>query len=698
MPDRRRATGDNIVCVTVCVALLALVPAAAEAADQGKPVRGDPAETNATTSEATPATADGADVRSGEITDVDESFQDIDLLELEIPTVVTAARRKQKITAVPHAMSIITAEDIRRSGARSIPDALRLVPGVDVAQLAYGNAAVSPRGGHGFLTSDTLVLVDGRQVFDSMFGGTVWGSWPFQLEDIERIEVIRGPAGVTWGANAVAGVINIITKDPADQLGLTGTAGGGSRGMNKEHLGYAFRDGKLRMRVSSEFEGSDGFPEGGSILRNLDDEYQIGRFGLHAIYEAGPKDTATVSAGHGLLKGGFPPPPTAGLGLERDSESQASFLLASLKHQIEKDNTLELTGYVNDFFASNGVPALDYRYQQLALQISHTFKPAELHTITWGIDNRVDILDGSNSDPYSLSKSFVSTNTIGIYIQDEWRFAPKWMLSLGGRIDYECYGGFQPSARAALSYELTEDSSIYGAVSRAFQMPSVGLRFADVPSLNGLVHTVGKRGLDPETLIAYELGYRGKFLERLSTNVNLFWHEFADLSTLNMKPGPPGLVSQVSENNANASVYGLEMDAKYAVTDKLTLLGNYTFEKMNWRSTAKYHEGEWITPPRHKFMLGARYDLTDDLHLSSHLYYVDAVKAPDPANPFAPRHVDPYFRLDLRAEHEFWKDRASVAVGVRNLLDSGHYEGGTAFLNDAEVPRIVYAELRVTFK
>jgi len=141
-----------------------------------------------------------------------ESLEDIDLLDLEVATVVTASRRKQKITTVPHAMSVITAEDIRRSGARSIPDALRLVPGVDVADLTYGNAAVSPRGFHGLVARNLLVLVDGRQLFDSLFGGTLWGSWPFQLEDIERIEVIRGPAGVTWGANAVNGVVNIITR------------------------------------------------------------------------------------------------------------------------------------------------------------------------------------------------------------------------------------------------------------------------------------------------------------------------------------------------------------------------------------------------------------------------------------------------------------------------------------------------------
>ena len=198
--------------------------------------------------------------------------------------------------------------------------------------------------------------------------------------------------------------------------------------------------------------------------------------------------------------------------------------------------------------------------------------------------------------------------------------------------------------------------------------------------------------------MAYELGYRGKFLDRLETNLNLFWQEFARITALRPKLGPPGVLRKDLDDSSCASVYGLELDAKYAATKKLTLLGHYTFQELNWRGQANYHETDVISPPSHKFMLGARYAATDDLHLSSHLYYVDTVKAPDPANPFFPRHVDPYFRLDLRAEYEFWEDRASVALGVRNLLDSGHYEGGTLFFNDAEVPRMIYAELRVSVK
>lgn len=627
----------------------------------------------------------------------DEDIHDLELLNLEVPMVVTASRREQRITAVPYAVSVITSEDIRAGGARSVPDALRLAAGVDVAQLASADAAVSPRGFQGWLSGQTLVLVDGRQIYDSFFGGTLWCAWPFQLEDIERIEVIRGPGGVTWGANAVNGIINVITKDPRDQQGLLVTGGGGSQGWFKEHTGYGFVDDKLRVRVSGEYQASDGFPHGGSWLKSLDDEYKHGNMGVHAIYEAGPHDTLLLSGGSALIDGGAPATPLEGIGLSHNSGAQTAFLLSKWTHRVSPDNAVELTGFVNDFHGCPGIPAVDYRYDQIALQLSHSFKPVESHTLTWGIDTRTDLLDAGNADPYMLSRSHVSNAIIGAYVEDEWRFAPRWSLNLGSRLDYDFYGGFQPSGRASLSYDLTDQSMIYGAVSRAFHMPVAASRFLELPLVNGLAVVKGHRSVEPVTLIAYELGYRSRFFDRLDTDINLFWHDYDNQTTISPTLGPPGLIRMDFDNRASAAMYGLEFDAKYAVTSRLSLIGNYTYQQLDWSGSSPYSDKDLITPPKHKFMIGARYNPVDALHLSGHLYYVDDVRAPDPGNPLIPRRVPQYFRLDLRAEYEFWKKRASVAVGVRNLLDKSHYEGSDLFINSAEVPRMIYAEMRVAF-
>lgn len=639
-------------------------------------------------------TADSPDAQV-DTAPVEEELTDIDLLDLEIPTVVTAARREQKITDVAHAVSVITAEDIRWAGARSVPDALRLVPGVDIAQLAYGNAAVSPRGFHGFFSNSTLVLVDGRQIYDALYGGTLWGNWPFQIEDIERIEVIRGPAGVTWGANTVNGVINIITKDPADQLGLTVTGGGGSRGTHKEYLGYGFSDGKLKLRVSGEYEASDGFREGGSVIASLDDSYKSGRMAIHGVYDAGPQDTLTLSAGSALVDNGYPPMPIPAAP-RQNAGTQASFFLGRWRHEADPDNAFELTSYVNDFAFDAGISVAQSRYQQLGLLFGHTYKPTSNHTLNWGIDTRVDLLDATQAAPAMLSKDHIHSAVVGLYLQDEWRFAPKWTLNLGGRIDYESYSGFQPSARVALSYDLSEDSLVYASVSRSFQMPTAAVRFTGTPFIGGLIYATGDRDMKAMSQIAYQLGYRGIFFDRLQAGVNLYWHEHTDAIGMKPLPGPPGILRANMQNIGSFTTYGIELDTKYAVTDEFTLLGHYTFQRINWRSSFPFvFSGDFITPPKHKFMIVTRYSPTDDVHLSSHLYYVDSVRAPNPSMPLLPRHVEPYFRLDLRAEHEFWNDRASIAVGVRNLLDSGHYEGATWFFNDAEVPRMAYAEMRM---
>lgn len=629
----------------------------------------------------------------------ENELADLSIEELmTVQVVVTASRKTQTIDSVPYAMSVITKDDIRAMGARSVPDALRLAAGVDVADLTAGQFAVAPRGFHGFLSRQVLVLVDGRQIFDSHFGGTLWGAWPFQLENIERIEVIRGPAGVTWGANAMNGVINVITKDPADQLGTTISTSAGSRGSNVEHVGHAFKKDNLRLRVSGEHESSDGFRKGGSWLGGLDDDYRAGRIDIHAIHEPNPHDKLVLSAGSGVLDGGFPRTPVGGFGWSRNPGAQASFLSTRWSRQLEEGNQLELTGYINDAYGAAGIPQIDYRYQQIALQLGHNRRLSDEHTFHWGIDTRTDLLDASNSDPMLLRRDFVSTAILGAYAEHEWRFAPQWKLSLGGRVDYEFYGGFQPSMRTSVMRELGEHSHVYGAISRAFQMPPVGLRFLEMPVLNGLAWAEGDREIDAELLWAYEIGYRTRILDRVRLAANVFWHEYDDTTTLSPRLGPPGLMTLDLDNRAAASLYGIEVEAHYPVSRSLSLLANYTYQELDWRASVPFHDKDLMSPPTHKAMTGVRWSASDDLHLSSHLYFVDAVSAPNVDFPFVARDIDAYLRWDVRAEYEFWKDHASFAVGARNLLDGDHPEGGTLFLNYAEVPSLVYAEVRVEIR
>lgn len=624
---------------------------------------------------------------------MEDEFDAVELLELDIPIVVTASRHEQSITDVPYAISVITADDIRRSGARSIPDALRLAPGVDIAELSYGNYAVSPRGFASFNANKVLVLVDGRQIYDTLMSGTFWGAWPFQLEDIDQIEVIRGPAGVTWGANAVNGVINIITKDPDEQEGLTVSVGGGSRDTYKERVSYGLREGDLRLRFSAEHESSGGFKESTSAFGNLDDEYRNLRLGLHAIYEPDDENKYTYSVGSAVVDGNWPLPLASRLFRNPKAHAQANYVLGKWTHYIEEDNAFELTGYVNDFYLTSGLDWTDFRYQQLSLLLSHTFKPAEDQTFIWGLDTRWDLTSAANADPFMLAKDVVRSGSIGLYAQHEWRVAPLWMLHLGGRVEYDFYGGFHPTGRIALARKLEDGALVYGAVSRAFHMPAGPRRFLDFPVVGEFLQVTSERGLDPETLIAYEVGYRTKWWDRFDVDVNVFWNRYDDLLETIPELGPPGILQLKSKNGRSLSLYGVELGLKYAVSDSLTLLGNYTFQQTDTGLTEL--PGDAIYPPRHKFMAAVRYDVSDFWHLSSQLYYVGGVNGKDPSIPFITSHVGSYVRLDLGIIHEFDGDDASIAFGVRNLLDPDHPEGVGTGLDSAEVPRSLYVEYRV---
>ncbi len=653
-----------------------------------------PAEVQATTNGVDIPT-NGLDATTSGSLDFDlgSGLDDIALLELDVPIVVTASRRAQRITTVPQAMTVITAEDIRLSGARTIPDALRLSAGVDVADGGMSQQAVSIRGSHGFLATGLLVLVDGRQIFDAMFGGTVWNAWPFHLEDIERIEVLRGPGGVTWGANAVNGVINIITKDPADQLGFRLSSSAASRGTARQYFGYGLREEKLRLRVSGSFDRTDGFREGGNLLAPLDDRQNAGSFALHGVYESSPRHKLVISAGTKLVDGGLSntifhiPTP-------QNTASQAHYVLARWQHQEDEDHQSEITAFINSSMSQPGSSGIDFIYHQAALQYMRTVRASDAHTLTWGIDTRFDLVDATNSDPYMLREDRVRTAILGAYIQDEWRFAPRWTLNLGGRLDYDSYGGFEPSARAALTYELSDTSALYASVSRSFSMPPAASRFVNEPALGGLFYVTADPGVDARKVLAYEVGYRSRLGDRFDLSANIFWNEYADHLGLPIGLGPPGLAKARFENVGDASVYGAEVEGRLQATPRLELLANYSYENLNWRAGIPYHLTDLITPPRHKAMAGARYRMTDDLVLSTHLYFVDAVLAPQTI-PIVPRKVNAYLRWDIRGEWEFWEDRASIAMGVRNLLDDGHFEGGSAFLNDAEVPRMIFAEFRL---
>ncbi len=625
-----------------------------------------------------------------------DSMDAIALFDLQIPTVVTATRHEESIFDLPYSVSVITAEDLRVSGARSIADGLRLAAGVDVAELSSGQYAVLPRGFHSFSANKVLVLVDGRPIYDTLVAGTFWTAWPFQLEDIERIEVIRGPAGVAWGANAVNGVINIISKAPSEQLGLKLVGSAGSRGTYSGYVGYGLRDGKTSLRISGEVRGSDGFPSATGILNHTDDQYLGGTGQARIVMELNEREQLTLSAGSSVAHDNYPLPWYATILGAGQPAWETNSIGATWTRKEQNEGESSLRFYVNDFHTNSGPSYLDYRYQQVGAGLSRSSKVSETHKLGWGMDGRIDYTDAGNAEPYMLDKGHVLDGALGIYVQDDWRFAPRWSLTSGLRVEYDTYGGFDWAGRSALSYKLAEKELLFASVSHAFQMPPAPRRFMNFPVGGEIFRITGDRGLDAEQLWAYELGYHGQPTERLQLAVTGYWHDYHDLLASQFRLGRGGLFQLQQANGPQTGVYGLELEARYALTPRFLLLGNYTFERPD--SSIDFTKIGAISPPENKFMLGTRWSPHDDWHLSSHLYFVDSVKAGNAAMAFIPQSIASYLRLDVRVEREFWKDRASVAAGVRNLLDGGHIEGGSNAVKNTEVPRTYFLEMRIAIK
>jgi iron complex outermembrane receptor protein len=626
----------------------------------------------------------------------DEAYEldSIALYDLEVPTVFSAARREERLDTVPYAMSVITAEDMRAAGVLRVPEALRLVPGVDVAALGMTNYAVSPRGLHGYISNLTLVLIDGRQIYDSLFGGTIWEAWNLPVDNIERIEVIRGPAGATWGTNAVNGVINIITKDPRGEDGLTYIQQGGLRGFHREQISYSWSDEKLAYRVTGEYESHDGVVRGGSLITPLDDFGWSTRGSFRLDYQANETDQWQFTGGHHSGQNGQTA--TTAFFNQLTPYTRGSYLTLNWTRQVDVDNQISFFGYINDFAVSNGLPSVDYAYQQYALQFSHSCKSVDNQYFTWGIDTRLDQFDGSNADPFITDEAIIQSGIISIYAHNEWQVSDSWRLDLGGRVDYDSYFGFQWSGRTAMRYQIDERSSVYGAISRAYQSAPAAVRNLNLPIANPFVYLTVDQDVVSTDLLAYEIGYHTQPNEKFELGITPYWHEYDNISTNGLAAPPPGPIHLKNRTTAEASLYGVEVDARYRLSDNTLLLGNYTYQDVYWRSKSNFIDSDYIRPPRHKFMTGVRNSPIENLHLSAHLYFTDCTSAADGADLIKPLRIDKVFRLDLRAEYEFWNDRAALAVGVQNLLDNHHYEGSTSFLNSSEVPRMVYAELRLS--
>ena len=632
------------------------------------------------------------------------------LMDMEVTSV---SKKDQKLSQVASAIFVITQEDIRRSGATNIPDLLRMVPGMNVAQINANTWAISGRGLNGEFANELLVMVDGRAVYTPTTGGVFWDVLDFPLEDMERIEVIRGPGGSVWGANAVNGVINILTKNASETKGVMLVAGGG----NLDHgFGTAQYGGSVGnnfdYRVYSQYLNQGQMPS----LTGQDggDGWHMLRGGFRADGTLSSKDSLTVQGD-----------------MYTGNENNPTTTLPSITSPglIDTDIPVALSGGFiqsiwNHTFSGRSETTLmmsyaDYERDDQLREGRETVNIDFQHHISWG--SRQDFVWGLGywySDSHSHGDLFVSLNPSSLgsdsfnsFVQDEITLIPsRFFLTVGTKLEHNYYTGFalMPSARA--SYELDQHNMIWAAVSRAERTPdatdaSIRLDVAGFPGPGGtpvLISVLGNPQIKNEGLIAYEFGYRTTVAKRLSFDLAAYYNDYSNQEStepstpfFEATPAPAHLVlPSTYENLIYGETHGIEIAANWKITDRWTLSPGFDFERIHMHASPLSQDTQTApetngSDPHVQAQLRSHFELSPRWTWDASAYFVDRLIA---------QNVPSYTRLDTGMSWR-WNEGLSLSLVGQNLLGDHHLEfiDSTAASRSTEIKRSAYVKLSWRF-
>ena len=636
---------------------------------------------------------------------------DLQLEDLLKVQVTTPARKPVDVFDTPAAVYVIDGEDIARSGATTIPEALRMAPGLEVARISPHEWAITSRGFNGQFANKLLVLVDGRSVYTPMNSGVNWHAVDTLLQDIDRIEVVRGPGGTMWGANAVNGVINIITKSSKETEGFYSEIGGGTFEQFFTGMRYGGHVGDFSYRVYGKFFDRLDFPTraGGSDQN----DWEMAQGGFRADWRPVEESTLTLQ---GDLYGGtkhmlvsqmsYTPPFRAVTRQEIDLSG--GNLVGRWTRRYGVDSEFQLQAYYDRSIRDSSY--FDEEVQTYDLDLQNRWLLAERHDVMVGLAYRLISTDMDNGRNIMFRPDDRYLNLASAFVQDEISLLPdKLSLTLGTKVEHHYFTGWnvQPSGR--LLWKPTTRQSLWGSVSRAVRTPSVGehdirSNFAVDPGPPLIVFAADATGqMVNEDVLAYELGYRIQPTERWIVDLATFYNVYDNFQTfepgtpfVETFPAPTHLVFPFDARNlAYGETYGAELAGTYQATDWLRLNGSYTYLQIQMHAPTSLEptaEASELENPHHQFCLGASFDLPANLQFDSAVRYVDELPGLS---------VPSYVALDARLAWMFRKNWELSVVG-RNLLDNQHLEFTSSSSSSlptrgSEVPREVYVKLTWKF-
>jgi iron complex outermembrane receptor protein len=609
-----------------------------------------------------------------------------DLMNIQVTSV---SKKEQKLSRTGAAVYVITQEDIRRSGASNIPDLLRMAPGVDVAQIDAHTWAIAIRGFNDRYANKVLVLIDGRSVFSPTTSGVNWDQQELPLENIERIEVMRGPGGTVWGANAVNGVINIITKSAEDTQGGLVSAGAGSREAGRGLLQYGGKLGGtgtyrvfgdyFDIRNSSAPNGKEGA-----------DGWHASRGGFRSDWNPSPRDTLTVEGDlfqtheDQTISTLFSNALFARRIMSDPVTVGAGDILGVWNHMLKNGSDMTLQAYYDRYDRLDlGVRE---RRNTVDFDFHHHFKAGNRHDIVWGVGYRITsdhFLPGYGATYVPLHRA---DSLFSGFVQDEIRLGDKLWLTVGSKFEHNAYTGFEYEPSAQLVWTPTDRQTVWMSAARAIRQPArseFGLQVdvAAFPLPNGglgVVKLMGADNKDAEQVHDYGIGYRTQPNRRLSFDLAGFLSHYGSSDTV--EPGTPYLVSNpapphvvfpnIFDDQAHARTYGVEAFGNWKVTSHWRISPGYSMIRLKVTADPSSRDANPELPasktPEQQFQVHSFLNLTHNLDWDSAVFYVGSLREASMPTPS-------YTRLDTRIA---WRlsEYLELSIAGQNLLSPRHAE------------------------
>lgn len=600
-----------------------------------------------------------------------------ELMDIEV---ISVSKQKEKIVQAASAIQIITYDDIRSSGATSVAEALKLASNLQVAQVNSSQWAISARGFNNVLANKLLVLIDGRVVYTPMYAGVFWDVQNLVLEDIERIEVISGPGGTLWGANAVNGVINIITKNTRDTQGVYAEAAAGTELRSLGSLRYG---GKLSDKLSYRVYGT-AFKRGNTLFQDsieANDDWHMAQGGLRLDWESSANDAITFQANY---YDGRPDPDSG-----KPVAASGRNALARWNHALSEKSDFQVQAFYDrtwrDFRNGFAEKLTTYDIEGL-----HRLKLGRNHALIYGLGFRMMDHDVQNLELFAFKPADKSLYLYNAFVQDGITLIrEKLQLTVGIKIEHNTYTHYQYQPNARLTWMPRPNQTIWSAVSRAVRNPAridreFYLYFApNLPYISG-------SDFQSEELLAYELGWRTQSKSNMSVSVSVFYNRYDNIRSVELGPAPL-YIPVTFGNGVKGETYGIELSATQQITENWKLRLGYTYLdkelSVKSNSTDQNNGTAESNDPNHQALLQSTLQLFKIVRLGTVLRYVGRLPQP---------RISGYTGLDVNIGIKLTK-MIELNITGQNLLQDHHTEFIPSSPAPKDIERSIYGKIICRF-